>query len=320
MIRLLLAVTVAVTLAACNRPAAPPANAADAAPATFAINDAAGREVRVPTQPQRIVALSEIDLDILLALGVRPVGATNGRGSDRQPAYLGEQTRGIESVGSFAQPSIDRILMLQPDLILAGGHPEPQLLEQLQRIAPTVVSFRVGESWQDSFRRVATFIGHDDAALRVLDQYRSQAAALRERLQARAGTSVSIVRLSPLGPMAMLGDAFAGRVIADLGFTRPLAQQAPGAGHAPPLSRESLAEIDADWLFIGNFTPDPQGVAALAGEPAFTALRAARLGHVREVDAMQWTVIGGPLAALSVLADIERAMLAPAESASAAGR
>lgn len=307
MIRYLL-LSLLAALAACGKPAAPPA--VDTAE-MHSVRDAAGRQVRVPLAPQRIAALSEIDLDILLALDQPPVGATNGRGSDHQPAYLGERTKDVTSVGSFAQPSIDRVLMLEPDLILAGGHPEPQLLEQLQRIAPTVISFRPGESWQDSFQRVAAIIGRAEQATAVLDDYRLRAASLRDQLQDHAGESVSIVRLSPLGPMAMLGDAFAGRVLADLGFTRPLAQQAPGAGHAPPLSREALAEIDADWLFIGNFTPDPKGVSALSSEPAFAALQAARLGHVREVDAMQWTVIGGPLAAFKVLADIETAMGSP---------
>lgn len=295
----------------------------DAAPATVnathSVTDAAGRVVQVPLTPQRVVVLSELDLDALLALDLKPVGATDGRGSNHPPAYLGERTRGIASVGNFAQPSIDRIVVLQPDLIIAGGHPEPQLLEQLQQLAPTVISFKPAEPWQDSFRRIAGFVGRDAEAARVLDGYRARAEALRTRLGEHAGESVSIVRLTPNGPMYMLGEAFAGRVLGDLGFTRPPAQRAPGAGHAPPLSREVLADIDGDWLFIGNFTPDADSVAALRHEPAFAALRAAKAGRVREVDAMQWTVIGGPLAAQRVLDDIEAAVRQP-KSALAAAR
>jgi iron complex transport system substrate-binding protein len=310
------ALCLSLLLAACSEHADSPA--AQAAAVTHELTDAADRKLRVPQSPQRVVALSEIDLDSLLALDLAPAGATDGRGSDHPPAYLGERTQGIASVGNFAQPSIDRILMLQPDLILAGGHPDPQLLEQLNAIAPTAVSFKVGEPWQASFERIATFVGRRDRADAFLARHRERVLGLRARLREHEGESVSIVRLSPNGPMAMLGDAFAGRVLADLGFVRPPAQRAAGAGHAPPLSREVLADIDGDWLFIGNFTPDPQSVAALRSEPAFASLAAARAGHVREVDAMLWTVIGGPIAAEAVLDDVERTLLPAATAAKTA--
>ncbi|MEC8850131.1 MAG: iron-siderophore ABC transporter substrate-binding protein [Pseudomonadota bacterium] len=311
--RLVPLVLLTLLILGCGREAADPAQgqAPIAVAATHAVTDAADRVVEVPIAPQRVVVLSELDLDTLLALGLKPVGATDGRGSNRPPAYLGPRVEGVQSVGNFAQPSVDRIVVLQPDLIIAGGHPDPQLLEQLQQLAPTVISFKPGESWQDSLGRIAMMVGRADAATQVLADYQRRADALREQLKAHAGETVSIVRLSPNGPMYMLGDAFAGRVLDDLGFARPPAQQAPGAGHAPPLSREVLADIDGDWLFIGNFTPDPEGVNALRDEPAFAELRAARHQQVREVDAMQWTVIGGPLAAHAVLDDIEAAMLKP---------
>jgi len=298
-----------VLLAGCN--SAEPSTPAPTT-ATREVVDAAGRSLRVPQNPQRVVALSEIDLDSLLALELPPVGATDGRGSDHAPAYLGARAREVASVGNFAQPAVDRILLLQPDLILAGGHPDPQLLQQLQAIAPTAVSFKVGESWQHSFQRIAYIVGRAAAARDFLAGYRARAALLREQLQAHEGETVSIVRLSPNGPMAMQGDAFAGRVLADLGFARPLAQRGAGAGHAPPLSRERLDDIDGDWLFIGNFTPDPQGIAALRSEPAFAGLGAAKSGRVREVDAMLWTVIGGPLAANAVLEQVASTMLGSA--------
>lgn len=286
-------------LAACDGP--PPAVPEQEARELI---DAIGRPVSVPQAAQRVVALSELDLDAALALGLQPVGASNGRGSQHPPRYLGERVNGVESVGDFAQPSLDRIVALRPDLILAGGQSDPAFLDQLRAIAPTVVSFYPGEHWQDSVTRIADAVGRQRAGSQVLEEYRTLAARLREQLKAHWGESVSIVRLTPNGPMYMLGDAFAGRVLTDLGLTRPPAQRQPGAGHGAPLSREVLADIDGDWLFIGNFAPDPHGVAALRDEPAFAELRAARLHRVREVDAALWTVIGGPLAAKTLLEDV----------------
>jgi iron complex transport system substrate-binding protein len=52
-----------------------------------AVVDAAGVSVCVPENPQRVVGLMEADVDALLALGISPVGSTNGRGQATPPRY-----------------------------------------------------------------------------------------------------------------------------------------------------------------------------------------------------------------------------------------
>ena len=47
---------------------------------TRQIEDAFGHPVTVPSAPQRVITLSELDLDAALALGITPVGTINGRG------------------------------------------------------------------------------------------------------------------------------------------------------------------------------------------------------------------------------------------------
>src|SRR5882757_8533351 len=56
--------------------------------ATRTITDAQGRKVKVPAEPQKVVALSEPTLDAALALGIEPVGATAGRGQTGVSTYL----------------------------------------------------------------------------------------------------------------------------------------------------------------------------------------------------------------------------------------
>ncbi|TXS33716.1 ABC transporter substrate-binding protein, partial [Streptomyces sp. gb1(2016)] len=62
----------ALTLSACG--SEDKADAADAGTAvTTRVTDATGTKVKVPATPERVVALSEMDLDASLALGVEPV-------------------------------------------------------------------------------------------------------------------------------------------------------------------------------------------------------------------------------------------------------
>lgn len=271
--------------------------------------DAAGRQVTVPDAPLRVLAMSELDLDTLLALGIEPAGATRGRGQQGMPRYLGKRAAAVPSVGNFASPVPELAIGLQPDLILAGGIPDPELLARLGKIAPTVVTYKPGEHWQVALRRIGTALGREAQADSLLGAYQQRANALGARLQA---ASVSVVRWNPQGPAYMLRDSFASLVLADLKLRRPASQQQPGAAHSPPLSMEALSLIDADWLFIG--TLDQGGAAgsalqAAAASPAFKRLGAVQKGRMRAVDGSLWTGPGGPLAANAILAEVEQAML-----------
>lgn len=246
--------------------------------------------------PRRVVTLSEFDLDTALALRAPLVGTTQARGLDGPPPYLGEAARRVASVGQFATPVLDRVISLAPDLILAGGIPNPALLAQLRRIATTLASFKPGDDWQQAFGRVAAACGRD--ATPLLMRYRQRAALLRTKLS--PGQSASVVRWAPQGPAYMLNNSFIARVLGDAGLLRPPAQRQPGAGHSSPLSLEALSRIDADWLFVSAFGNGEAALATARASSGFTRLHAARAGRVRVVDASLWTGVGGPLAAFAV--------------------
>ncbi|MGQ5522682.1 ABC transporter substrate-binding protein [Chitinimonas sp. PSY-7] len=278
------------------------------------VNDAQGRAVSVPDTPQRVVVLSELDLDAALALGIKPVGSTLGRGQGTMPRYLGTATSGITPVGQFASPVLDKVLALKPDLILAGGVSDPELLTLLGKVAPTVASYKLGEDWQTALRRIADLTGRAKEAQAVLSGYQQKASALRTRLGAAAGARVSVVRWNPQGPAYMLRDAFSSKVLADIGLQRPAGQDQAGIAHSPPLSMESLQRIDGDWLFVGTLAPDGQASEAMTAarqSPAFRQLAAVRNGRMVAVDGSLWTSLGGPLAAQAVLAEVEKVMSPP---------
>lgn len=291
----------------------PPATAQPADTQRRSVRDAMDREQSIPLRPQRVLALSERDLDCLLALELVPVAASQGRAQQGFPPYLAARAAGVASLGQFAQPSMDRVIAARPDLILAGGLADAKLLAQLSRIAPTLVSHSGAEPWPRTLQRIADWTGRAERVAPLMQRHEQRVAELRRPLARQSGRSVSLVRWTPQGPVYMKGEAFAGLLLGELGFTRPPRQQEAGAGHSAPLSREALDQIDADWLLIGMFASgpahDPQALAGLMARPEFRELRATRGGRVREVDAALWTVTGGPLAALAVLDDVQRLML-----------
>ncbi|MFI6610880.1 ABC transporter substrate-binding protein [Streptomyces sp. NPDC050507] len=279
---------------------------------TTQVTDATGTSVKVPAAPERVVALSEMDLDAALALGVKPVGLTAGRGQKGAPGYLTDQAKGIPVVGAVTGPDIEKVVQAKPDVILAGQLADEQVLQQLRKIAPTVVTIDGTKDWKKALTLTGKALGRDNNAEAFLADYATRAAALKQDLGAEAGKSVSVARYSAKGSAVMQQGVFISDVLNDLGFTRPGIQNEKGEGHSTPISDENLKEIDGDRLFIGTLTStgsDQDLVAELSKKPAYKQLKAVSSGRSTVIDGTKWTSLGGAQAAVSVLDDIRKAMV-----------
>ncbi|MGW5862886.1 ABC transporter substrate-binding protein [Streptomyces sp. NPDC055239] len=275
------------------------------------VTDASGAQVKVPANPGKVIALSEMDLDSALALKVEPVGLSAGRGQKGAPEYLTDQAKDIPVVGAVTGPDIEKVLQAKPDVILAGQLADQQVLKQLKAIAPTVVTIDRTKDWKKSLELTGEVLGKSDEASAFLKDYDTKAAAVKKNLGANAGASVSVARYSAKGTAVMQQGVFISDVLKDLGFKRPGIQNKKGEGHSTPLSDEDLKQIDADWLFIGTLGsagPDADLFKELKGKAAYKQLDAVEKDHTTEIDGSKWTSLGGAQAAVSVLQDVEKAM------------
>ncbi|WP_395293632.1 ABC transporter substrate-binding protein [Kitasatospora hibisci] len=274
------------------------------------VKDATGRAVEIPAEPKRIVTLTQEDLDAVLALGLKPVGITNGQGLAEPPAYLKDRVQGVPVVGNLLQPVMDKVIAAKPDLILAGDMQDEQVLKQLREITPaTLVTMAPTDDWKLSFRGIGNAVNKLDQANKVVADYDAKAAKAGGELGANKGAAVSIVRWNPTGPSWMEKRQFASGVALDMGLTRPKAQDKDGNAHTPALSLEKINEIDGDWLFLSTLTDD--GKAALKdvqSKPAYQELGAVKNDHTVTVDGSVWSTRGGPLAADVVIGDIGKAL------------
>ncbi|MFF0746372.1 ABC transporter substrate-binding protein [Streptomyces sp. NPDC004111] len=283
---------------------------ADAAAGTRTVKDATGRAVQVPANPQRIVTLTQEDLDAVLALGLKPVGITNGQGLNKPPAYLADKVAGTEIVGNLLQPVMDKVIAAKPDLILAGDMQDEQVLKQLREITPaTLVTMAPTDTWQLSLMGVGNAVNKLSVAQKVVSDYKANATAAGEKLGKNKGAEVSIVRWNPDGPSWMEKKQFASGIALDMGLKRPKAQDKDGNAHTPALSLEKINEVDGDWLFLSTLTADgDKAFKDVQEKPAYKQLGAVKAGHVVTVNGSVWSTRGGPLAAQTVIDDISKAL------------
>jgi iron complex transport system substrate-binding protein len=89
-------------------------------PESVSVVDDAGRTVEIVSNPQRLISLAPSNTEILFALGLgdKVVGVTDF-------CNYPEEAKSIEQIGSYFDPSIEKIFSLSPDLVLAiTGLPE----------------------------------------------------------------------------------------------------------------------------------------------------------------------------------------------------
>ncbi|MGY3901245.1 ABC transporter substrate-binding protein [Aeromonas lusitana] len=281
---------------------------------TRQVIDANGQSQTVPDAPKRVVVLGELDLDTALTLGVQPVGTVNGRGQATLPRYLLDKAdKEITIVGDLDNPNLEKLIDLEPDLILTG-QTKPELLTLLNEIAPTVVTGNWGEPWKVIFQRSALVMNKEAEAKAFLAQYDARLQEARTKLAKHQGEQVSIVRWNPKGPSYMHGSTFASSVVQEMGLARPPHQIGDKSPHSPALSLESLNLLDGDWLVIGTLSASGDAVDAMKQAeqtPAFQQLSAIKGKRFGAVDGSLWTSTGGPQAALRVISDVEQLMSKP---------
>ncbi|MFD5255535.1 ABC transporter substrate-binding protein [Streptomyces bobili] len=280
---------------------------------TRQITDATGREVEVPSAPQKVVTLSEPTLDAALALGIEPVGATAGRGQTGVSTYLADKASKAQVVATVAEADMEKLAALQPDLILLDETTAVKSeVSKLEAIAPTVVTSKLNEDWKKAFTATADALNKETEAEKILTDFDADVAATKEKLKDDAGAVVSVIRWQNGAPSVVgKGVGHVGSTLATLGLARPKDQQGASAGHSEPVSLEKLSTIDGDWLFFGTLGDRADGEKAYAEAQKvanFSKLKAEKEGHVVVIEGSAWNSAGGPLAARIVLDDLTEAL------------
>lgn len=223
-------------------------------------------ETEICGQPQRVAALSPHILDSILALGVQPVAyaestvlnlETFDRPSEQIP-FLGEQvTTQPVNVGDRKNPSIEKLALIQPDLILGESWLNQSQYPLLSQIAPTVLvddSNGNKQRWIYSIEPIAQALGQEQAVKQLIAKHEQQLAATRSQLQpvVTAYPKVLILSVNTLmNDVAIAADSTAGLLLEAIGFHLVFPGSVPpGEIRWLQTSLEVLPTLDADIVIV----------------------------------------------------------------------
>jgi iron complex transport system substrate-binding protein len=267
------AVALGATLSACStgstadeRTAASSNEAeADAFPVTIEHSYGA---TTIEEEPKRVVALGWSDPDVVLSLGVVPVGASNNSwGGTKEGSTVwfdaalaeiegAEAPTRIDDTSSGIAGAVGDIAKLQPDLVVAtnSGMTKAEY-EKLSKLGVPVVAYPGKAwmtSWRDSLDMIGKALGRNQLADEVEVDVEETLAEAKEDHPDLVGTShfVSWIDPTDTSSIGVYGDNRA-TVLTEVGLTQPDWVEDVTKGEAyGTISAERAATLAADLVLL----------------------------------------------------------------------
>ena len=240
------------------------------------------RGAAIPTAvPRRVVSLYGSYAEAWAQAGGTLVGATEDAVSERG-MDLGE----AQIIGTTKAPNLERILALDPDLVILSLDIAAQVsaAEVLEAAGVPCAAFRV-DTWQDYARMMDVFTaltGRRDLYEAIVPPMEAAIAQTIASAQAQNAPTVLLLRAYSTGVKAKAEDNLAGAMLEDLGCVNIAARQ---PSLLEELTLEAIVVEDPDCIFISVMGGDEEAALAVVEEtlgqnPAWQGLTAVQEGRV----------------------------------------
>ena len=289
-----LALALIVALSACSSvaptviPAEPPADeAADLAadepePSSRSYTDSLGRTVTISERPEAIISLAPSVAETLFAIGAGPqvVGRTE---FDNYPP----EVESLPTVGGFSTStiSIETILDLEPDLVVAGARSQAEIIPVLEEAGITVFVSEPAslEEIQNAILTLGEMTGNQERAESVVDDMKARMAIVSDKVGDRpADERVTVFYEIWHEPLtSATNETFLGELITLAGGTNIFGDL---EGEYPTISAEEIIESDPDIILGPSSHGDQLTAETIAARPGWGDLSAVQAGAIYIVD------------------------------------
>jgi iron complex transport system substrate-binding protein len=250
-----------------------------AAPAdALTVRDMLGREVTLPAPPARIVSLVPSVTEVIYALGGedRLVGRTDY--CTHPPA-----ARLKPSVGGMVNPSLETLVALRPDLVVATdeGNRE-ETFHQVRRLGIPVYLVRANRLAEmlDLVARVGALVGRTDAVPALVGEITRRVDAVRRAVAPYRRVRVLYV-LWP-DPLIVPGRASMLTELIELAGGESITARAGDA--YPRFSLEAAVARAPEVIILADHSSDGAGRASPEKWQRLTSVPAVRAGRMHSVD------------------------------------
>ena len=239
---------------------------------TDTVTDDYGRTVVVPAAPQRVVSLSPAVTEIMFALGAGDllVGRTD---FCVYPDAAGD----IPSIGGISNLNVERILSMQPDLIISGSMVGKKFTDQFDQMGTPmvcVIEKPKFEALYDNIKAIGKLVGKEHEADSLIENLKLRMESLLAHGDSSQNTQLPsvyyVVGFGAGGNFTAGGNTFINDIIRMAGG-RNIAEDIEGWSY----SLEALVKEDPNFIIVRR-----EDSAAFCGMKPYNRLSAVKNGHV----------------------------------------
>ncbi len=266
--------------------------------------------------PSRIVALEWVYVENLLALGIQPVGIADIKGYKNFVNIKPQLSDKVVDVGSRAEPSLEAIAKLKPDLILGVEQRHQETYNLLTSIAPTFLfnpypsakNANQLDEMQQTFLKIAQTVNREDKGKSVLNEMQQTFDKAKKQLSDIKVSQNKFIlgQLSDSGPQLRLfsDNAMAVQILNKIGLENAWKGTFDIFGFNI-VWVEALPKVeDANFIYI---TVDNNVYwQNLQNNPVWKGLKFVQQNRIYPIEADTW-VFGGPLSAQLLVEEVVRA-------------
>jgi iron complex transport system substrate-binding protein len=274
-----------------NRTAAP---AAGSGLFPMTLTDALGHALTIPRKPQRLISLAPNVTEIIYAIGAGDRLIANTRYCDYPP-----EARALPKVGGYIDPDVEKIIAMQPDLVLGARGNARDALDRLHELNVPLLTVEpeMLAECEHAMLLVGKAVGNGAQAEQQVAAMRQRRAAVEA--QVRNLPEAKRPRVLLLFTMHDLYSAGPGSHIDEM-VTMSGGRNIAAVTNAPwpELSMETIVTQDPQIILMltghgvqNRLTPE-RVLAELRADPRWRRVTAVRTGRVAMLDEDEITIPG----------------------------
>ena len=237
--------------------------------------DSYDRTVTIEKEPKRVITIAPNIAETVYALGKGSLMV--GRSDyDDYPNEISS----VKTVGQLTNPSIEKIVELKPDVVIASTHFSKDVTKKLEDLGIKVVVLYGEESFDgvyNTITKVGEVLNANDKAKTVVDDMKKKVKTVTDKVKTANKPSVYyVVGFGKSGDYTSGGDTFIGNML-EMAGGKNAAADVKGWKY----SVEKLVEKNPDILICSKNYDSKKGIEATNG---YKDLKAVKAGKLIEID------------------------------------
>ena len=248
--------------------------------------DKTGTSVVMPAHPKRVVILNTANIDMYLAVEGTIVGRMDAASLTGD---LREKVKDIPSVGNTYNPDVEKIISLNPDLVIGMNIANHIKLREALTSANIPLYINDLDSFEDVNRSLQLFgelTNHEDISKKEIENIDQTFTMYKEKIKDKPHPKALLLLGTPGNLNVSTDRSFSGKLLDSLGANN-IGKNIGGEAPYVPLSLEFVQEQNPERIIFVVMYPDPSikesFVKEMQSNPAWQHVKAVETGQIHYV-------------------------------------